>query len=265
MKQFSVLQAPVMAFFSKDFYKDVAKRWKGSGFGALFLLLLILWTATCIKGYFVISQGLENKSVNQLIDQLPTMDLNSGKLSIDKPCPYTVSIPAQEGTQSIPLITFDTTGTIKSVDEANGSKALITADEFIVKKDDEVQTLPWSSIGSNFHASPKDIKEILKTFGLVFLGVFWLCGLFIFIGHMILALIYGLIGMVMDRNKLGYGTCLRMATLSMTPVMILSTALSISGLQIPFWPWLTIPICLGYLYFALSCVDNEAPITAVSQ
>lgn len=259
MKQFSVLQAPVLAFFSRDFYRDVAKNWKGAGFGALFLMLLVFWTAISIRTFFTISQQLESAEVNLLIEKLPTMDIKDGQLAIDKPSPYTIYLP---GSETEPLITFDTSGKLKTLEDTNGAKALATAKELLVKKEDETQAFPWKSLGNSFHATPSDVKSAMKTFGVFLFGASWVCGIFIFVGHILAALIYGLIGLIMDRNKLGYGTCLRVATLAMTPAVVLSSLWSILGIQIPAWTLITIPLSLGYLYFGLASLDPETPLSA---
>lgn len=265
MKQFSLLQTPIMAFFSREFYKDVAKNWNGTGFATMFIILLVLWSVISIRGYFVMNQGLESKDVNDLINQLPTMDLRDGKLSIDKPSPYTIYTKNADGNQTA-ILTFDTTGNTKTPDEINGCKALATETELIVKKDESDTTPPiaWSGLQKDIHATPADVKSALKSCSLVFLGLFWAFGLVVFVGHMLLALFYGLIGMVMDRNKLGYATCLRMAAIAMTPSIVLSSILSLSGAAVPFWGLITIPISLGYLYFGLASVDTPIAVEPIT-
>ena len=41
MKQYNILQAIVMSFYSKNLYRDVAKNWGGKAFLYLFLFLKI--------------------------------------------------------------------------------------------------------------------------------------------------------------------------------------------------------------------------------
>jgi hypothetical protein len=54
-----------------------------------------------------------------------------------------------------------------------------------------------------------------------------------------------------DSLRLNYRAYMRLAAVSLTPMMVLGAILNTAGIALPFW-WLTsIPLTAGYLFFAV--------------
>ena len=107
MREYSLLQAPGLAFFSKDLYRDVAKNWTGLGFGYLLMVLSVSWLFSMgpisseLGGFF-------NKEAPELIAQVPELVIKGGELSINEPQPYYIVDPASGENAAI----IDTTGPV---------------------------------------------------------------------------------------------------------------------------------------------------------
>jgi len=88
----------------------------------------------------------------------------------------------------------------------------------------------------------------------------------VFIYRLIQALIYALIGMVMAtmfNAQLNYQQMLRLSIVSITTVKLVSTAMEIASVNIPFW-W---PICFGItmVYLALAVKANAGEFCTATE
>jgi hypothetical protein len=256
--KYSILQAPFFAFFSREFYANVARQGRGSGFLYLFLLLVICYPLSLLSGYLHFVAGLESKDVSELVEKLPDLSVRQGVLTINKASPYRMvfkNVTTGENT----IIVFDTSG---KTDSPGDAKALVTGKGIMFNTENKI--VPWSSIASDFDFPASKFKESLKS---VALGV-GLAGLLllplVWCGHVLLALIYGVVGLCADRNKLGYVTALRMAVVAMTPAIVLTTLFYVLfGTPEMFffllvWELATIPITMGYLIFGYSALGNPS-------
>ncbi|ARG97327.1 DUF1189 family protein [Legionella micdadei] len=104
-------QALYHSFFNNELYVDVGKRWKGLGIGYLLLLMFVvtlpfaLRVATDFNRFFV-------EDLVQPLQQLPTLYIQNGTVSLDKPMPYVVK---NKYNQVVAIV--DTTGTVKTIDK----------------------------------------------------------------------------------------------------------------------------------------------------
>lgn len=261
MKEHTAAQAPVMAFYSRPFYRDLAFNGKGVGFLYLFLLLLVCWSCLCARNFWEIQTGVHSKETTALVDQLPNMHYSQEKMSIDKPTPYAITI------KNTPQVYFDMTGKMKSLSDAAPADILITDTFMIVRKDPKggtEETIPWKAVADAFKVSefkfgPGMVKEFLYKLPLFFGVVSWVLGIFVWIGHMIVALFLGVFGLIMDRKKLGYLTAVRMGSFAMTPSVILSTLKDLVPLHIDGWIWslIALVMSIGFLYLGYSAVNED--------
>jgi len=92
MKRYSIFHAPLLAFGSKSFYRDVGRQWKGVAFGYLILLLVVCWIAPVASIHFGFSNWIDTEAP-KIIEQIPAITFNNGKASIDEPQPYRIVDP----------------------------------------------------------------------------------------------------------------------------------------------------------------------------
>lgn len=122
-------QALYLSFFSSKLYIDVAKRWKGFGFGYLLLVLAIVTLPFTIRVCIEFNKFF-NEQVVQPINNLPTLYMQNGTVSVNEPKPYF----AKNSRGQIIMI-VDTTGSIKSIDNKTWPylNILITKDRFFYR------------------------------------------------------------------------------------------------------------------------------------
>ncbi|MBY0549028.1 MAG: DUF1189 domain-containing protein [Candidatus Obscuribacterales bacterium] len=265
MKEVRMYQAPFMSFFSGDLYRDVARKWTGIGFGYLTVVTLVCVAFSSIG----LTIAINNKA-EELLAKLPAITFSKDhKLSIDKPVPHVVQldIPGEQN-----KLVFDTSGKMTSLEDAPGAIALVTADELILTdRATEENRASWKSLNADesWSLNRSNITKVKTVLGQVIWGLMVVAGLFSLFGHYFLALLYGAIGLIMSNvtgAKLGFGAAVRLAVVAMTPGMIISMGLWVIGQTAltGLWGWLSVPVTLGYLYFACAAAAKDSPEAMVS-
>lgn len=122
MKQYKVWQAPLWAFFSTNFYRDLASHGKGVGF----VYLLCVLAVSC--GIESIQTGIYFYKQAETIgpyyaEQVPIMEIKNGKMTMDKESIYYVF----DRQSQRPVVAFDTSNARagRRLDEL-GVMALVT-------------------------------------------------------------------------------------------------------------------------------------------
>lgn len=253
MNKFSPFQAPVYSFFSKDFYKDLLLNGKGMGFVYLFLLLAVTWSLQTGKIVFDMQTFLQKPEYISFMDQLPSMKWQEGKLSSDRPSPFTI-----KDTDGKPLFYFDLSGKTTSLADAGGAKVLVKEDCMIAQKNSGVEEMiPWDKF-PDFAFDKDQAKSGIAKLVPIIGGVIWGVGIFVWLGHLIAALIYGVFGLIMDKQKLGYPSMVRLASFAMTPSILLSMVQVLIGFAIPAFVLVSIIMTLGFMYFGNQSVKDGA-------
>lgn len=269
MKEIPAFQAPFLAFYSGDLYRDVARRWGGIGMCYLLLLTFCSLTVSNTIMYFTV-----NKYVESIVDRIPELSVKDNKLSLLGHSPYILDIEGENGKKA--KFVFDTSGKVTTLKEAQAD-LLVTADAVIIK--DTIEGEKTTTLAEIFRqANPPDgkmpdltlTKDMLAQFKTTIKQcvVAMMVGLTVIfmLGHFILSLIYGAMGCIMasiTEANLGYGACTRLAAVAMTPSILISTLMSFGGASLLqfalIWSLLTIPLTLGYIYFACaSAAKSEA-------
>ena len=148
------------AFYSKRLYVDVGKRWKG--LGLLYLLLVIAIGSIPLS--LVTAYNFNQLFNQQLIDpilQLPTLYVQNGEVSIDKPMPYLVK---NKKNQVVAIV--DTTGSIDSFSEKYPHLTIL------INKDKMSYKVPTPQIFLNNKQLLKPQAPIVQTFDKTINSVF---------------------------------------------------------------------------------------------
>src|SRR6266480_7276346 len=142
MKRYSFFHAPVLAFFSKLFYRDVGQYWRGTGLAYLLIILALLWIPTMAKAQFGIARFVNSES-KKFTEQIPAITISHGKVSTNVPTPYFIKDPDD----GAPLAIIDTTGKYEDLDNTD-AKILLTKSKIISKDNMRTQTYDLSSVQS---------------------------------------------------------------------------------------------------------------------
>ncbi len=254
MKEYSVFQAPLLSFYSKELYRDVGKNWTGPGFGYLILVLAVCWLFSMGK----IGAGLNkffNEEAPKLIEQLPEIKAIKGEITIEEAQPYFITDTETGKTVAI----IDTTGSITSL-EGTEAKVLLMKSELLYKKD-ETQTQSYDlSTLEEFTLTQEIVFSWMKLAKALLLPIIYVSALlFSYLLRILQALIYALLGMVFTsvlKTKLPYETLIRLAIIAVTPMLIIKTVIGMVGLEIPWdglWYFLG---AMGYLFFGVKAVTE---------
>jgi len=249
MKKFSIFHVPLLAFYSKELYKDVGSNWRGVAFGYL-LLLLVVCTALRMVG---LHRGLSKFVATEappFVDQVPTITISDGEVSIDRPEPHYIKVPDSNDVIAV----IDTTGTIQSLDDTD-AKVLLTKTQ-VTWRQSEMETRSFDLAEVKHFVLDKDkimgwLNIFKKYFTLVLFPVLLLLS---YVFRIIQALIYGAIGLLFatwSNAKLQYAASVRLAVVAVTPCIIARTILGLASVHLPWaWFWFFLA-AMGYLFFAV--------------
>lgn len=256
-KKFSIIHIPLFSFFSKELYKDVGLRWKGVNFSYLLLILVICWIPAMIKIHAGFTGFVTNEAPT-VLDQLPEITITDGEVSISEPEPYYIKVPESNDV----LAVIDTTGTIKTLEDAN-APCLLTKSKIMWKKSEiETQTIDLSKI-EEFVLNRERVMGWLRTankFLVIAIYPAALLGSYVF--RIVQALIYGAAGLLfalLFKVRLSYGALVRLAVVAMTPCILVKTILGMAEIRLPYAGLIFLAITLGYLLFAVKANSETIP------
>ena len=255
MQFYRAWSAPWLAWFSRDFYVDVAKNWRGTGIGYLFLLLCV----TSIPMTFQVGQIIEsmaNTYLSQVIDKLPPLRIEQGKLKTDVQQPFIITLPGQ----SDPMVVIDTRSNKASEAELQAPLVLLS-DRLLVDNQGDVRSYPFDQIEAYTFDKVQAHAFLDRLIGFVkpiaYLPV--LVGEFLY--RLMQVLIYAVVGMVfasMLKVRLGYGLLLRLTCMAVTPSILLMTLAGLFGWASAIPGFVLFLIAQGYLFFAVQSVARAS-------
>jgi hypothetical protein len=250
-----MLQAPFMAFYSGDLYRDVGLNWTGTGFAYLFLLLLACMVPKAVQLQFSLRNFAEN-SAPAVITQVPEIKIANGEASALVVQPYTIRDPES----GKPLAIVDTTGATVSLD---GSDAflLLKKTEIVVKRNAlDTRSVSLKEI-RNFTLNQNVINRVVnlvRSYGVLVFAVLALIGAFIY--RLVQALIYGALGLAIAGllgTSVTYGRLLRLSVMAVTPVILVSTVVAVTRFNVPHFRLLCFAAAMGFLYLGIKSVAGR--------
>ncbi len=258
MKRYSILHPLYLSFFSRDLYRDVRTNWKGTGLLYLLFLLALTWLPVMVKLHRDIAEGVKQEAP-KYVNQVPKITIVRGEVSIDRPVPYTITEPGS-GT---PLVVIDTSGKITSLEQTNADM-LLTRNKFIYRQQRGTETRMYDLSHIDAFTLDRDMVDgwvrAFSHFFAVIAYPFALAGSFVY--RVLQLLIYAAIGMLfvnMLKAPLDYQAVLRLASVSITPVIIFSTLHTLLGFHIPAFWLACFVLAMGYLFFAIKANAAPAP------
>ncbi|NIQ37434.1 MAG: DUF1189 domain-containing protein [Proteobacteria bacterium] len=245
-----------MSFFSKDFYQDVGRSWKGFSLVYLLFVLFLCWIPTMITLQHQMSDFV-HKSAPEFLVQIPKITILRGELSIDEEEPYFIKDPENSDVFAI----IDTTGQYTSLNDGT-AKILITKKKVILKKSmRETRTFDLSDI-ENFVLDQDLIAKWMEIFEKWF--VFMLLPVVVFgsfLYRTVQVMIYGAIGIIFSKVvkiRLGFQSLMSIAIMAITPVLIADVVIGLTKVSIPLWTLWGFIIAMGFLYYGVKAnADGE--------
>src|SRR5262245_26676099 len=127
MRRYSNFQALLYAFFLRDVYRDAARAWKGAGIVYVLLLAAIACLAVVLR-IQVTASGVARSEAPALIAQLPTITIDHGLVSIDRPGP--IVIRDKKGNE---VAIIDTSASVEAL-EGRSAYLMLTRDHLIARR-----------------------------------------------------------------------------------------------------------------------------------
>lgn len=248
-KHYRIWQIPVLAFYSRTLYRDVALRWKGVAFGYLLFLLAICWIPGIVRihhalGFFV------DEEAPLIIEQVPEINIIDGQVLVDQPQPYIIRDPETD----IALLVIDTTGTITSLEQTD-ARGLVTSRHAIFQKSAfETRSFSFESVDRYTLDQQKIYHwlDIAKTWAAPVL--YPLCTLGSFAYRMVQVLVYAILGLLLAslcKGKLPFDALLRLSVIAITPAIIIGTLLDAAAITLPWAGLWFFLLVTGYLLFGI--------------
>ena len=232
MQKYKIYHPFILSFFSRSFYHDVGRNWKGTGFLYLFLLLALCWPVTMHKVHISFSDFVKNDAP-AIINQFPEITILHGEVSVDAPQPHVIVDPEN----GKPFMIIDTTGKITSLDNT-GAGILLTRTNLIVEKNTrETRIISLADIDNFFIDRDKIYSwvNLVNRWLAIVLYPFALIGSYVY--RIMQVLIYAAIGLVfvnVTKSDLDYPVLIRLSVIS-----------------IPFSWLLFFMIAMCYLFYAV--------------
>lgn len=249
MKSYKIWQAPVFAFFSTQFYRELAREGKGVGFVYMLALLAFSCSISPIKELADFQMRLSQKG-REIIEQIPSISINSGALSIDRESPCLV-IDSETGQC---LMAFDLQGDSSNIEEAKEGN---TPDPVIKQNDGDELPVLFALAGKNqmilrngntntrmsfrdidkLEIKNRDMTRILALAAYLIPALSYAIAVpFAWLGHIIQAFVFSLAGLILAKTisvKIKYESILRIASFALGNVIILDSIVNIFPLDIP--------------------------------
>ncbi|MGQ3890589.1 DUF1189 family protein [Legionella sp. CNM-4043-24] len=164
---FSYWQALYASFFSPELYVDVGKRWKRLSLGYLLLAMFVILLPLSLRVMYIMNQNLE-RELFEPIRNIPTLYLQNGKVSLDKPMPYLIK---------------DSSGAVKAIVDTTGKITSITSEypalTFLITRDSLFYRIPpdppvFSSVANPVNTGTPEQFKLPADMTEVFNGADWL-------------------------------------------------------------------------------------------
>lgn len=234
------------SFFSKNFYREVGQRWKGTGMSYLLLVTLIFSLPLINVSYFMAIKLTHN--LKNIAAQFPVITIYDGQASIDQSSPFSVIDPITQKQIAI----FDTNTT----EEMSDTKDIL----FLLNKDKVVINLPNMTTPKIYDLSrAKDfvydqtaITNIVNKIKRLLIALFCLMAfLFYFVPSAVITFFYAALMKIIAKTHLSYKVLCRLAAVALTPTLFLAAVLRLLNQSLPYQSIIYVLLSLGYLFFAI--------------
>ena len=258
-KRYRIWHLPVLSFYSKPLYRDVAARWKGTN-----LVYLCLLLAICLVPVVRNASRHTIKTIDRCMDvylmQVPPMQLSDGILTVNAPQPYSVIA----GNRTVLLI--DTTGRIQTPEEVD-ALVLLTQTQLHIKHPKQPAVVYDLKDFNNLTLNQEIAGDLIIRMKRLVASTYYIA---IYLGSLVLftivaLLLGGIACLIATRQKksLDYKAGVRIAVVALTPALIIGALLAAVSRDVPAPLFIMVPLYIlmvvAYLYNAAGCARQVRP------
>jgi len=266
-------EALYLSFYSKNLFIDVGKRWRGLGLGYLMMVLAILAIPFSLMIGVTFNTFFNEQFIEPLL-QLPTIYVQKGQASIDKPVPYII----KNSKQQVVLI-VDTSDTITKfnneyphlnilLNKEKMSYRIPTPQLFKSVQPQEAPRIPMTQEYGKNANSVFDGKKLVSegTFsGLKYTSLLMIYPIVIsvlFSFFIVMFPVFALLGQVFGRVffsfQLTYAQACRLLIVSATPMLLILLTLLPLNIVFPGMGIILIALMATYFSYALTAVKRDS-------
>ncbi|MDP3267565.1 MAG: DUF1189 family protein [Legionella sp.] len=266
-------EALYMAFYSRNLFIDVGKRWKGFGLLYLLLLIAVLSIPFSLRLISDFNTTFNEQLINPLM-QLPTVYVQKGQVTFDHPMPYLI----KNNKDQVVLI-VDTTGQIQTIDARYPNLSILITKDRIYYKIPTPQLfgmeesppnpgVPMSQIfgkSTNMVFNGKQILEDNTITGLKFASQLLIYPVVIAILYsmfVIIFLVFGFLGQVFARIffsfQISFKQSSRLFMVSVTPMMYLLMTILTLNFIFPGSGIIMLGLAVCYFSFAIFSLRQDS-------
>ena len=262
MRQFGLLRAIGMSFFSADLYRDVGRNWNGVGLLYLTVLLAICWVPTAIR----VHVGLHHfavDSVPRLLADLPEITIKDGVMRANPPGRHVWrDEDPRPGREAGAFIIDDSIDEVPA-DLPPGTMMLTRREFGGARRNSAERRVFQLSVVGDVHVTRERARGWLTSLQ------FWvppIAYLALLLGSLIVRFVqgclYAVVAQALARGKqvmIDFAAALRIVSVAVTPWIVLRTLIWFLPAE-PMWyiRWpIAIAITLAYIWFAASALAAE--------
>ena len=235
MRRYTIFHLPVLSFYSKALYRDVALRWTGIGLGWLILLEAICWAMIMVKLHLAVAPVIDYLD-DKLLSQIPKITISKGVAAVDVEQPCLIRYPDSQMTLGL----IDTRETPDKQAEDKEILFVLKRREFIVNQPNQAKSDVYSLAKIDSLVLTKETFHfwtmLTKKLFALLAYPFALFGAVVF--RAVAMQVYALIGKGIC-SMVGYGldypALLRLAVVAATPVILIETGLDLCGIDLSWW------------------------------
>ncbi len=233
VKHYKIWQAPVLAFFSTKFYRDLGANGKGVGFVYLLALLSVSCLVEPVRQFISLHEFMGSRG-KEVAAQFPTMKIEDGRLSIDEQSPYVISVGDNA------LITFYADEkALSEMPEDDASPIIVTPTELSMRMSTTDTTrlpIPFKGV-HKYSLNKNDIERMFAVSCFTAPTVIYLFKLpAAWLGHILQALIYSVVALLVAKLinvECKYEGLLRVSSVAVGCSVILGTITQLIPVQFP--------------------------------
>ena len=248
MKKYPPWKGIYLAWFSRDFYRDVVKNWHGLGLKYLMITMACFWLLLSLRLQTEVNRFADDFFL-PVIRQVPELVLKDDRLKMKVRSPYEVLDPRS----GKPIMIFDIR------EDAPEPPSELDGIFYIGNK----QILHYQGHRSEFELKGswkkplvtesliKSLEDFRNWSGTVVFSVFYTATLFLVT---LQVFIYGLLGFALSgvlKRPLSFSQTGRVAAAALLPVLTLEFGQRMLGLFFPMWTVASILLAIIYLVFGI--------------
>ncbi|MFQ3573005.1 MAG: DUF1189 family protein [Thermodesulfovibrionales bacterium] len=254
-KQFNIFHAPLLSFFSKALYIDVAKNWRGYGIIYLLFLSLIFSSAEIVRFQSQIEEVID-VTAPVIVPQVPTLHIKSGRLSMDSESPHMIYNTKDNTLFAV----IDTTNTYKTPNDT-GAVIYISDVRLYFKNSPNdysyIDIKNFDDMTITHEVIYKWIDRFKRAFFYIVFPFFYLFTVIYITSQVLLCSLIMFTFAKKTYPNITFPQIMRIGGIAFTPPVILNIVHTLLGIEFVYGGLVILIFGMGYLYFGLKAfVDN---------